>query len=483
LRQNREKPLSGPSSLQFNQDPLELADIFLATLLALVAGIILFPGLGAPSLVNWDEAIYGRVTREWMAGPVWTLHYKGQPWFEKPPLLFWLMAGTTQVFGESEFALRLPSAICGTAAIVLAYFMGRRLGGRIAGVLTAIMLLGVPQFIAYSRLAMTDVPLVALGLLSIVLLVYGENRPKFMVAAGAAFGLAILTKSVAALLFLPGIIALVVAQHGWSALRSRAVLVAAGTALAVALPWPLASAFHHSQDFSEQIFYHVVRRLLAPIEGHEGGAFFYFDLYWQNAGLLAPVHGAGLLLGAALAILRRDRALGAAVVLGVGAFIIVCAQGTKIGWYLTPVYPGAALSTALVITRITGARAGAYIAAAALSALIVPGILYGRGRFIENYNIVDFSPEVRALRNQQPFGVKRVPRLYLLGVSEPAPLFYLADEVITIDQAALARLVERGEPFLCLTDKGDAAEFLNGPAKSKARIVAATQSLAVLGRK
>ena len=41
------------------------------------------------------------------------------------------MAGSASFLGMTEFALRLPTALFGIATIVLQYFAGRRLGGRL----------------------------------------------------------------------------------------------------------------------------------------------------------------------------------------------------------------------------------------------------------------------------------------------------------------------------------------------------------------
>ena len=45
----------------------------------------------------------------------------GVPWFEKPPLLYWMMMASYRVFGVTEFAARLGPAICGllTAGVCL----------------------------------------------------------------------------------------------------------------------------------------------------------------------------------------------------------------------------------------------------------------------------------------------------------------------------------------------------------------------------
>src|SRR5262249_41324224 len=154
-------------------DKIDFAVVFSLTV---VAATILLPGLGRQSLASWDEAIYGVITRNLLARPELTLYYAGQPWFEKPPLLFWLMAASSSLFGVTEFALRLPVSFFGISVVALQYFAGRRLSGRLAGILAAIFLLGVPQFVAYSRLAMTDVPLTALAMGAFVFLLYDVKQ-------------------------------------------------------------------------------------------------------------------------------------------------------------------------------------------------------------------------------------------------------------------------------------------------------------------
>jgi len=216
---------------------LDKLDLALVLALAAVAASILLPGLGRESLANWDEAIYGVIARNLLSRPGLTLYYAGQPWFEKPPFLFWLMAASSSFFGMTEFALRLPSAFFGISAIALQYLAGLRLSGRLAGIAAAIFLLGVPQFVAYSRLAMMDVPLTVLGMLSFVLLLYGGRRTLPVMLAGISFGLAILTKSAAALLFIPGLVAIALASHGLRFFWSKEMLWGAASTLVIALPW------------------------------------------------------------------------------------------------------------------------------------------------------------------------------------------------------------------------------------------------------
>jgi 4-amino-4-deoxy-L-arabinose transferase-like glycosyltransferase len=473
---------SPASHSQLDSSAFDRSDFALAAALAVIAAIVILPRLGVQSLANWDEAIYGVVTREFLADPGLTLRYGNGLWFEKPPLAFWLMAASSSVLGLTEFALRLPSAVFGIAAIVLQYLAGRHLGGRTAGVLAAILLLGVPQFVAYSRLAMTDVPLTTLGMLSVVLLLCADRRPSFVILAGAVFGLAILTKSVAAFLFLPGLLSLALARYGIRFLHSKHIGLATIAALAVALPWHAWSTVTYGHSFLDQYFgVHVVNRFLGPLEGHEGSSLYTLQTYFHNTGFLAPVHALGIALALGLAIVKRDRLLAAVSLLPLAAFTIVSLQETKIGAYLTPVCPGAALATALVIMSLlhTGRTRLAVLLLATLLAL--PGLVSGRGPFVETSDILVFSPEVRSFRDREVFASGRVPLLYTFGVAEPALRFYLADQVQAIGEMELARLIARDEPFLCLTYNSEAAKFARKHPDLRFEIIGSTESLALIG--
>jgi hypothetical protein len=186
-----------------------------------------------------------------------------------------------------------------------------------------------------------------------------------------------------------------------------------------------------------------------------------------------------MVLALGLAALKRHRLLAAITMLPLGAFMIISLQGTKIGWYLTPVAPGAALAAALAITAFFRRRARA--AVVLLVALVaLPGILYGRGGFAEHYDILDFSPEVRSLKDTELFARGPLPVLYTLDVATPAPLFYLADSVRGIDQQQFEKLLADNRSFFCLTFKSWAKEFAHAHPRASLRVVAATPSLTVI---
>src|SRR6195256_674516 len=90
-----------------------------------VAAFYLY-GLGTMPLVGPDEPRYAEVAREMLARHDWiTPTLGGLPWFEKQPLLYWLMAASYRVSGVTEYAARLGPAICGLLTAGFVYWIGR----------------------------------------------------------------------------------------------------------------------------------------------------------------------------------------------------------------------------------------------------------------------------------------------------------------------------------------------------------------------
>lgn len=97
-------------------------------IITLVAVLLFIPFLGAVHLFDWDEINFAEIAREMYVRQDFiqvTIDYK--PFWEKPPLFFWLQAACMGVFGVNEFAARLPNAICGIITLPLLYGIGKQL--------------------------------------------------------------------------------------------------------------------------------------------------------------------------------------------------------------------------------------------------------------------------------------------------------------------------------------------------------------------
>ena len=85
----------------------------ISILLALCAFLFFFK-LGGMALTDPDETFYAQTAKEMLNGGDWaTPHLYGKPQFEKPILIYWLVAGSYKLFGVNETAARLPSGASG----------------------------------------------------------------------------------------------------------------------------------------------------------------------------------------------------------------------------------------------------------------------------------------------------------------------------------------------------------------------------------
>ena len=171
-----------------------------------------------------------------------TPHLDGVPYFDKPPLLYWLMAGAFAWLGPTETAARLWSALAAVAVAVLTALIGARLASPRVGLMAGLMVAANLEMFVFGRIVKPDLLFVAcllLGLYGFILGYLGHGRWPFSLFYGS-LGLAVLAKD---FLGAVGPLAIVACflwltrEHGawrqWAPAGSVLLL------LAVAVPWYL----------------------------------------------------------------------------------------------------------------------------------------------------------------------------------------------------------------------------------------------------
>ena len=176
----------------------DLLWLFALALLLIATGI----GLRDP----WppDEPRFALVARDMVATGDWLLpRVGGQPYADKPPLFFWLIALGLEVTHSLRIAFLLPSFLAAFGCVALVYDLGRRLWNREAGLAGALALLFTVQFVWQARQAQIDATLCFWTTLSL----YGLLRHlllgpswRWYTIGWAAAGLGVITKGVG---FLP----------------------------------------------------------------------------------------------------------------------------------------------------------------------------------------------------------------------------------------------------------------------------------------
>ena len=108
-------------------------------------------------LLGPDEPRYAQIAREmFLSGDYVTPTLGGHTWFEKPSLLYWMIAAAFKIFGVSDWSARLGSAVCGLLTIAAVWCVGRKIDesfGFWSVVVTATCL----GLIVFSRAASFDV--------------------------------------------------------------------------------------------------------------------------------------------------------------------------------------------------------------------------------------------------------------------------------------------------------------------------------------
>lgn len=253
--------------------------------LLLLVSTPLFYQLGRWPLAEPDEGRNAEVAREMLTQRSWVVpHFNGLPFLDKPPLLFWMIAGAFRAIGVSEIGARLPAAVGGVALILLTFAMtrtllGMRFGAR-QGLLAAVIVGTSPLFLIFGRLAIFDMPFTALTTLALCCLVQGRlgGRPMVWVPlAGLAMGIATLAK---------GPVGVAVPLLAWMAARGALpapegpqgklpTLGAILLYLGVVVPWLAMVAIPEPGFLHYALLDETVLRFWSPARFHRAGPLYY----------------------------------------------------------------------------------------------------------------------------------------------------------------------------------------------------------------
>ncbi|HAX90299.1 MAG TPA: hypothetical protein DCY91_29685, partial [Cyanobacteria bacterium UBA11370] len=85
--------------------------------------------LGSIGLVDETEPLFAEAARQMTVTGDWiTPYFNGETRFDKPPLIYWLMAIGYRLIGVNEWAVRLPSALAAIALTGLSFYTLRYFG-------------------------------------------------------------------------------------------------------------------------------------------------------------------------------------------------------------------------------------------------------------------------------------------------------------------------------------------------------------------
>jgi 4-amino-4-deoxy-L-arabinose transferase-like glycosyltransferase len=247
-------------------------------LLAGFCGFLFFFGLAFFGLIGADEPRYAQVAREMLARHDWiSPTLGGKPWLEKPPLYYWQAMLAYRIFGVSDWAARLPSAMDATLMVVVIYLFLQRFrpGFQLDG---ALMTASAAGIIGFARAASTDMPLAATFTVALLAwFAWYENESRRFLALFYCFlALGMLAKGPVAPLLAAVIIVIFAAVTSDYRVLGRTLWVP-GILLfcAVVLPWHIAVQIKNPEFFRVFILQHNLARFGTNLYHHPEPFWYY----------------------------------------------------------------------------------------------------------------------------------------------------------------------------------------------------------------
>jgi 4-amino-4-deoxy-L-arabinose transferase-like glycosyltransferase len=382
--------------------PSTLAKRVYLLLFAIIIAFYLY-GLGKLPLLGPDEPRYAQVAREmFLTGDLITPMLGHHTWFEKPALLYWMIAGAFKVFGVSEWSARFGPALCGLLTIAAVWYVGRELdreeprGFAFWSVVVTASCLGL---IVFSRAASFDVVITmtstwALAFFLLHKLPTTRNKQRLLAGFYVFVGLSLLAKGLVGIVIPFGVVGLYyLLRRTWP---SRSVWLSlfwgVPIAIAVSAIWYGPVIARHGWTFIDEFFIqHHFARYVSNKYHHPQPIWFYPVIILMLALPWTPY------LIVALATVRRWAWHGGDSLSIVRVFslawlllplVFFSFSGSKLPGYVLPVLPAVALLVSDRLTRMFNPKWPLIIAGATV-VLVVIVLNFGAMRYARPESVRD----------------------------------------------------------------------------------------------
>lgn len=451
--------------------------ILVAAAISLATVLLFTLASSATTLFDRDEPRFAQATIEMIASGNWLYPtFEGNLRPDKPILIYWLMSVPVRLLGNTEWALRLPSALGVGIAALATFIAARRLVSERAALLAMLILVSSPLTMLMGTAATADGWLLGMTTAAIASFVCAFTTSKkplalaWLVSMMIFCGLAQLTKGPVGLAVIgfPVVGTLLLSWRRTSSTRWLLGPVAVALALSVGmfLAWAIPANSATQGEFAAQgLGKHVLSRVLAPMEGHGGS--FLLTLPYYIPVLIAGFFPWVIFLPAALAhLIRRDsddctrrvRIMALAWILP--TFVMMSLVATKLPHYVLPIWPALAIVCAAWFARKARFRLCAVIA---VCMLIAQQLVAQVGlRLFEGQKL---TPQVvSAIR------ARDVQELDVLAVrfGEPSLVFYLWPQHVQIEgslEAMATWKIENGPSLLIVPKRELSDDTWHQPAQ------------------
>lgn len=290
-------------NLNLTQKQATIIAILIVILTALIA---FFYQLGNIGLIDKTEPMFVEAARQMVITGDWlTPYWNDATRFDKPPLIYWLMAISFKIFGINEMAARLPSALFGLLTVLLVFYLIYLVNQKILitqenpdltnhknlliATIGALITILNPAWIAWSRTGVSDMLLssnISLALLSFFIgYIHHQEKPKIKTFWYLAFyvfsALAVLTKGPIGILFPVIIIASfsIYVKQWKPVLRELKLHLGMPLFIIITVPWFILISLKHGSEYIDTFFgYHNFERFTTVVSNHPGPWYYFFPV-------------------------------------------------------------------------------------------------------------------------------------------------------------------------------------------------------------
>ncbi|MGB2925122.1 MAG: glycosyltransferase family 39 protein [Limnothrix sp.] len=281
-----------------------------AIALGLLGAIAFLWRLGSTGLVDETEPMFAEAARQMLVTGDWiTPYYNDVTRFDKPPLVYWLMAIAYKIVGVNAWGARLPSALAAIALMAMIFLVLKKFGFPTAAAAenpehpqsqrkvwlaawigSSLIALNL-HTIVWARMGVSDMLLNGCMGSGLVCFFFGYatggkqiNRwlpNAWYLAAYICLALAVLTKGPVGIA-LPGLtIIAFLAYLGrfWSVFLEAKPLTGAIVFSVITVPWYVLVILRNGQTYLDTFFgYHNYERFTGVVNGHDAPWYFYFPV-------------------------------------------------------------------------------------------------------------------------------------------------------------------------------------------------------------
>ncbi len=260
-------------------------EIIFVFILFLFCVALFFFGLGMRPLWEPDEGLHASTSENMVLTGDWvTPTYNGKNFYDKPILHNWFVAISFLVFGFTEFAARLPSAILGLGGVMITYLLGRRMFGPRVGFLGGVILSTSLEYFILSQSVVHDISLAFFVLLALFSFYSGykdeRHRKRYSFLFYISLGFAVLAKGPVGVVLPAMIIVLfLVIRKRLGFLKEMGMGWGILVFLAVASPWYILISLKN-RDYGWYFFIQQnLMNFLSSEARHHGPIYYYIPAF------------------------------------------------------------------------------------------------------------------------------------------------------------------------------------------------------------